>query len=442
MSSDVSPATPDDAATLGRDYNPLAPEAKLDPEAQWTVLQDTDRVHHYVLPEADVAVFSDNPLAARPTTEFWSALRYEDVMHVLSNPKEYLSKDGPGPEYMVQLVEDGVLLFADAPAHLRQRRLAAKAFTPRSVERLIPALEQLIDELIDRVGPKGSMEVLDDLGFPLAIAAITGVMGIPDERADDFRQWGNTIVAAFGGDSSARDDGMIALGDLFAYVQTLIEAIREGTEAAIHPALSDGVLAALVRAEVDGTSLVDEEILFMTMQLITAGYETTTTAIASGIYLLSSHPEQLALVEADPAMYKPAVEEVLRYMSPLEGLFRTTSEDTELGGCPVPRGAKVRACFAAANRDGRRFADPGTFNIQRAADELKNHVAFGHGPHACIGAALARAELRLVLEAVFRRLPGIEVDPDRPPVRNTALVINGFREMHVRWDPANVRPAT
>jgi cytochrome P450 len=440
MTNDSSAEITGDAA-FGCTYNPLGPGAKHDPEAQWTVLQDTDRVHHYVLPASDIAEFSENPLAARPTTEFWSALRYEDVLHVLTNPKQFQSKDGPGPEYMVQLVEDGVLLFADAPAHLRQRRLAAKAFTPRSVERLVPALEQLIDQLIDRVGPKGSMEVLDDLGFPLAIAAITGVMGVPDERADDFRRWGNTIVGAFGGDASARDDGMIALGDLFAYVQELIEAIRDGREAEIYPGLSDGVLAALVRAEVDGMTLSDEEILFMTMQLITAGYETTSTAIASGIYLLCSNPEQRALVEADPALYKPAVEEILRYMSPLEGLFRTTSEDTELGGCPVPHGSKVRATFAAANHDRRRFLDPGTFNIQREPDELKNHLAFGHGPHACIGSALARTELRLAFEAVFRRLPGIEVDPDRPPVRSEVLVINGFREMHVRWDPANVRPA-
>lgn len=435
--SDRSVAGSDFAAT----YDPLAAGAKHDPELQWNALQDTVGVHHFVLPAEAVAQISDNPLAAQPTTEFWSALTYEDVLHVVTNPRSYQSKDGPGPEFMISMVEEGVLLFADAPAHLRQRRLAAKAFTPRSVDRLAEPLQRRVDELLDGIASKGSMEVLDDLAFPLAINAITAIMGIPDVRADDFRRWGNAIVGAFGGDGDARDSGMQALGDLFEYVNELIEAIRAGTEAEIDPGLSDGVLAALVRAEVEGTTLLDEEILFMTMQLVTAGYETTSTAIASGIYLLCTHPEQRAIVEADPAMYKPAVEEILRYMSPLEGLFRTTAEDVELGGCPVPQGSKVRACFAAANRDGRKFQDADTFDVRRDADELKGHLAFGHGPHACIGASLARMELRRALETVFRRFPGLELDPERPPTRNTALVINGFQNLHVRWDPAKVLPA-
>jgi cytochrome P450 len=441
MTSDVRDATGADSDVAGR-YDPLSPAAKHDPESQWNVLQDTVGVHHFVLPEEAVAEISDNPLAAQPTTEFWSALKYEDVLHVVTNPRSYLSKDGPGPEFMISMVEEGVLLFADAPAHLRQRRLAAKAFTPRSVDRLAEPLQVLVDSLIDNIAAKGSMEILDDLSFPMAIQAITSVMGIPDARADDFRRWGNAIVGAFGGDGDSRDEGMEALGDLFECVADLIAAIRAGTEAEIDPALSEGVLAALVRAEVDGTTLLDEEILFMTMQLVTAGYETTSTAIASGIYLLCTHPEQRAIVEADPEMYKPAVEEILRFMSPLEGLFRTTAEDVELGGCPVPHGSKVRACFAAANRDGRKFQDADKFDILRDPEELKGHLAFGHGPHACIGASLARMELRRALETVFRRLPGLELDPDRPPTRNTALVINGFRDVHVRWDPSRVQPAS
>jgi cytochrome P450 len=427
---------------MAQTYEPMSPEVKQDPESYWRVLRTTQPVHHYRLPAEMANVISQNPLAAKPTDEFWSVLRYADVRHVLMNPKEFSSLEGPGPERMTPLVEGGVLLFADDPVHLRQRRLAAKAFTPASVDRLIPQIQEAVDGLIDKIKDEGSMEVMRDVALPMSIRTIARIVGVPVERVDDFRRWGNAIVAAFGGDPEALNEGFVGLSELFAYTQQLIDAIRAGEEHAIGPDLADGVLAGLVHAEVEGTRLNDDEIRLAVMQLITAGFETTSTATANGVHLLCSHPEQRALFEVgDENVVRMAVEEIVRFMSPLEGLFRTTNLDVELGKCPIPAGAKIRAVFAAANRDEEQFTDAGSFRIDRDPTELRKHIGFGLGPHACIGAALARAELRIVFETLFRRLPGLRIDESKPPLRSTALVINGLTELHITWDPTAALPA-
>ncbi len=426
--------------TRSLDYNPTSPEVKRDPEAYWSVLRRTDPVHHFVLPPEELTAASANPLAAEAVAEYWSVLRHADLTHVLQNPRIFPSRHGPGPDRMLSLVEGGVLLWADDPAHLRQRRLAAKAFTPRAVERVVPRIQAVVDSVIDSVAGSGSMEVMSTLGLPLTIRTIVGIMGVPDDRAEDFRRWGNAVVATMGGDASAVEAGMVGIMELFGYVQSLIDAVRG--EDAVDPLLDGGVLAALVRAEYEGTALTDEEIRWICLQLITAGYETTSTATANGVYTLCTHPAQRAAFEvADETGVKRAVEEILRYASPLEGLFRTAEVDVEIGGCPIPAGAKIRAVYASANRDPDAFTDPGEFRIDRDPAELRSHLAFGIGPHACIGSALARAELRIAFETLFRRLPGLELDPDRPPVRNDILIINGFRELHIRWDPARALPA-
>jgi cytochrome P450 len=435
MTATTGPTSP------AQSYDPLSPGVKQDPDRYWRELRTQDPVHHYTLPEDLAGLMSQNPLAAEPTSEFWSALSYDDVRHILMNPKTYSSTQGPGPERMAQLIE--VLLFADDPVHIRQRRLAAKAFTPSAVDRLLPQIQRTADDLIDLFADAGAMEIMRDLALPLSIRTIAGIVGIPIERVDDFRRWGNAIVATFGGDPSALEGGFVAIGELFGYTQTLVDAIRAGNADSIDPGLSDGVLAALVHAEFDGTHLNDDELHWIVLQLITAGFETTSTATANGVYLLCTHPDQRALYDtADEAGKKSAVEEIIRYASPLEGLFRTSNEDVELSGCPIPKGAKIRPVFASANRDEKQFRDAGAFRIDRDPAELRKHLGFGLGPHACIGAALARAELRIVFETLFRRLPGLDLDPEKLAVRSTVLTINGFNELHIRWDPARVRPAS
>jgi cytochrome P450 len=307
------------------------------------------------------------------------------------------------------------------------------------VERLRPRVQQIADELIDGFASTGEAEIMAAFAIPLTVRAIAGIVGVEEARVDDFWSWGNAIVAAFGGDAAAAGAGLVALQELFAYLQTTIEAIR----AAGPP--GDGVLAGLVWAEDDAgddrVRLDDEEIKLATMQLITAGFETTSTATASAIHLLCTHPEERAKLAATPALIGSTVEEVLRFASPLEGLFRTTTADATVAGTTIPAGAKVRIVYASANRDDRRFDDPDTFRIDRDPEELRGHLAFGQGTHYCIGAALARLELTCALATLLRRLPTLELHPSRPAERAAALVINGFRTLPVRWDPTSVVPA-
>ncbi len=159
------------------------------------------------------------------------------------------------------------------------------------------------------------------------------------------------------------------------------------------------------------------------------------------LMLLCTHPEERAKLEADWSRLDTAVEEILRYDAPIEGLFRTTTEPVEIAGCPIPAGAKVRVMYAAANHDDAHFKDAGEFRIDRDPVEVRKHLAFSHGPHACIGASLARAEIGTGLRTLLRRLPGLELDPARPPVRNTSMFINGFSSVPVVRDPARALPA-
>jgi cytochrome P450 len=423
-------------------YNPLSTQAKRDPEAYWRELRKTDPVHHFVLPEDEVARLSANPFAAEPTTEFWTVLRHSDVAYVLQNPQMFSSAQGPGPDRMVQSDDGGVLIFADGAVHLRQRRLAAKAFTPRALEVVLPQIQATMDHVIDAHADQGGMELRSAVGLPLSINTILRIMGLPAERADDFHAWGSAIFQTFGRDPAAIQAGAIALTELFGYLQPLIDAARTGDPATHGGHLDEGVMTALVRAEIEGTRLTDEEIQQIAMQLIVAGYETTSTAFLNGVHTLCTHPEQRQRFEAaDEHGVTQAVEEILRFAGPQAGLFRTTNHDVQIAGCPVPKDAKVRAAFASANHDEDTFTAAHEFRLDREPAEVRSHLAFGLGPHACIGAALARAELRIAFETLFRRLPGLDLDPNRAPVRNSSmLTITGFSELYVRWDPAAVRP--
>lgn len=415
-------------------YDPFSTASKSDPQTYFGLLRTSCPVHHFALPDEVAARINANPLAAQPTREFWSLLRFDDCKTALLDPATFCSKHGPGPEWMLPLTEEGVLLFSDDPAHSRQRRLVVKAFTPRAVERIKPRIEQIANSLIDGFQAAGRVELMEAFAVPLTIRTIAGIVGVEEEHVNDFWRWGNAIVAAFGGSSDANDAALAALQELFGYVQGLVDRIRQGD--CPNPDISEGVLAGLVRAEVDGHRLTDQEIQLATMQLVTAGFETTSTATASAIYLLCTHPSERERLRRHPDLIHAAVEEMLRYASPLEGLFRTTTTPIEVSGTTIPAESKVRIVYASANRDGAHFDDPDVFRIDREPDSLRTHLAFGQGSHYCLGAALARAELTIAVDTLLRRLPGLQLDPTQTPERATALTINGFRSLPITWDTA------
>jgi len=421
------------------DYDPLSSEVKQDPQRYFRELRASCPVHHHRLHDVDVDRMNANPLVARPTAEFWSVFRYGDCAGILQDPEHFSSREGPGPERLQPLNEDGMLLWADDPAHRHQRRIANKAFTPRMVEQMRPRIQQVVDELLSGLAGRGRAELMSDFAVPLAITVIAEILGVGRERVSDFRRWGNATVAAFGGDQDAIEHSVVAMTELFGFLGELIVARRAIAADGGEP--PDDVLTSLIMSDYEGSRFTDDEILMASHQLLTAGFETTSTAIGNAVYLLCTNPSERDKLARDADLVDTLVEEVLRYEAPIEGLFRTTTDAVSVDGTDLPLGAKVRVVFASANRDGSQFEDPDTFRADRDPTEVRRHLAFGFGPHACIGAPLARAELRAAVTSLFGRLPGLALDPEHRPERNDALIINGFRTLPVRWDPVGSPPA-
>ena len=423
---------------LGQAYDPLAEGSKLRSHELFAELRRSCPVHHHRMPEAELERQNRCFLVANPTSEFWSVLRYDDCIDVLRDKEGFSNKEGPGPERMAPLSPDGMLLIADEPVHRRQRQIVNKAFVPRAVDVRRPLIERTIDDLIDAVASRGHADVVSEISIPLTVAMITDFLGAGQDRSAEIARWGAATMAVLGGDPEAVEAGATALAEMFLFVGEQIAERRNRLSAGLP--LPDDVLSAMITAEFEGSVLSDEEICLACAQFLSAGFDTTAIAIGSAIYLLCTHPEERAKLEADWSLLDGAAEECLRYEPPLEGTFRTTKHPVAICGEQIPEGGKVRVVYASANRDEKQFPDADQFRVDRPLAELRRHIAFGHGTHACIGAALARAELTIAVETLLRRLPGLQLDPDREPSRATSLTLNGFDSVPITWDVRNTRP--
>ena len=342
-------------------------------------------------------------------TLIWFVTRYEDVVAVLTDkrfvldPKLALSQEElDALEADSQIPNDERvntnLLAMDGDDHRRLRQLVTKAFTPRMVEQLRPRIQEIADELIDRVQAQGAMELVDDFAFPLPITVIAELLGIPVEDRGRFRTWSNSFVLPPVTDE-LREQFMRHTDEFVAYLDDLFATRRAEP--------TDDLLSALVQAEEHGDRLSQNELRSMAVLLIVAGHETTVSLITNAVRALLSNPDQLASFRGDPSLVRPAVEEVLRYDSPVErSLSRWAAADVEVGGQLVRRGEHVIAVLGSANRDPAQFAEPETLDLRR--EECK-HVGFGRGAHYCLGAPLARLEAEIALGTLFERLPNLRL---------------------------------
>ena len=342
-------------------------------------------------------------------TLIWFVTRYEDVVAVLTDkrfvldPKLALSQEElDALEADSQIPNDERvntnLLAMDGDDHRRLRQLVTKAFTPRMVEQLRPRIQEIADELIDRVQAQGAMELVDDFAFPLPITVIAELLGIPVEDRGRFRTWSNSFVLPPVTDE-LREQFMRHTDEFVAYLDDLFATRRAEP--------TDDLLSALVQAEEHGDRLSQNELRSMAVLLIVAGHETTVSLITNAVRALLSNPDQLASFRGDPSLVRPAVEEVLRYDSPVErSLSRWAAADVEVGGQLVRRGEHVIAVLGSANRDPAQFAEPDTLDLRR--EECK-HVGFGRGAHYCLGAPLARLEGEIALGTLFERLPNLRL---------------------------------
>lgn len=370
---------------------------------------------------------TEDPIHWRPTADgggVWILTGYAAIAALLRDPR--LSSDWPHSARMVQGIATAPeplrttlaaltrfdalqMLNTDPPAHTRLRALAAKVFTPRLVARMRGQIQRLVDDLLDGVQGAGTMDVIRDVAERMPVAVIVALLGLPAADIPLFRRWG-MVFAAY--TDAPRDPAAIAgrqtsIGELQRYVH------EASTWRRAHP--DDGLLSAFVHVAEGGDTLSEEEIAAMIDLLIFAGHETTINLIGNGMDALLRHPEQRALLDRQPALIESAVEEVLRYESPVQRTpGRVATEEIPLDGKRILAGQSLSFLLGAANRDPAQFARPDELDIARAPNR---HLAFGLGPHFCLGAALARLEGQVAIGTMLRRFPAMAVATDTPDWR-------------------------
>ena len=350
----------------------------------------------------------------------WVLTGYDAVYGALRDHETFSSSGPGGYERRDRGATGGglsmVLISDDPPRHTRFRQLVNKAFTPRRVGELEPWIGGVVDELLEGVG--GEHEFVDGFTTPLPVTVIATLLGIPATERDRFKRWSNALLS---GAAGLNEERLAIMGEMMEYLNGAIAAKRAEPTA--------DLITALAEAEIDGERLRDWEVLGFCVLLLVAGNETTTNLLGNLLNVLVERPELWAQLRDDRSLVEPVIEETLRYDSPVQVLFRSTTRDVELCGTTIPARSPVLVCFAAANRDPAGFDEPDQFRLDR---DLKKHLAFGMGVHYCLGSPLARSEARIGLNGLLDRFATVERGAE-PALRQTATqIIRGFERLPLR----------
>jgi len=354
----------------------------------------------------------------------WHVFRYDDVQRVLSEHATFSSRmGGDNPSGTGQLFASS-LITTDPPRHRQLRSLVTQAFTPKAVDALAPRIAGLTDELMAEIAGKGSADLIRDLAYPLPVIVISELMGIPSEDRERFKHWSDVIVSQTR-TLPASETQDSTTSEMVEYFLALIDQRRSrpGTD----------LISSLLAAEIDGQKLTVPELLGFCALLLVAGNETTTNLIGNAVLCLAESPGTLERLLSEPALVPQALEEVLRFRSPVQSMYRVAVADTVVGDHLIPAGAPIVAWIGSANRDGQQFQRAAEFDVDRNPNR---HLAFGHGIHFCLGAPLARLEARIALEALLSRLPGLSVASGAQLERMDSSIVYGLKELPVTWQPA------
>jgi cytochrome P450 len=337
------------------------------------------------------------PVRWHDDRRFWAVCSHATVQQVSSDPETFCSGRGVlmGDRERSVSANDS-LLYLDPPDHGPRRKLVNRAFTPRRVAELEPRIRELCRDLLDALDPTRPVDAVDAVCAPLPLLVIAELLGLPGEDRARFRHWSDAVMAAA---TALDDDNALAALELLGYFEALVDART------IEPRAD--LLSALCSAEVDGERLQRHDVLAFCMTLLVAGNETTRSLLSGGLLALAEHPDQRAALAADPALVPRAVEEMLRWVTPIMAMARTATRPVDLGASTLKGGDYVVLVYGAANRDEEVFGpDADRFDIRRWPNP---HLAFGFGEHFCVGASLARLEARVLFEEVLARWPGYVV---------------------------------
>ena len=377
-----------------------------------------------------------DPVHWSEVNELWVVTKYADVAYVSMNQRLFCSGHGvrPGNPTKIGLIDE------DEPRHTRLRSLINKGFTPRMVGRLEATLRDIVTATIDQVAGRGRCDFVADVAVPIPLLLIAAMIGIRQADRHRFHRWSDALIAADGNldDAEIMTAATTAFLEYSDYLRDIIEDRRRTPR--------DDLVSVLVAAKDVGTladfdnalphrlseehqRLANDELVMLLVILLVAGNETTRNALSGGMQLLLEHPAERRKLIARPDLIRPAVEEMLRLVSPVRTFGRTATCDTELRGKTIERGQTVLMVYPSANRDPDQYDDPEAFRVERNAE----HLAFGIGTHYCLGANLARMEMRITFEELLRRLPDMELDGE-PAMRPSALV-RSCVAMPVRFSP-------
>jgi cytochrome P450 len=363
------------------------------------------------------------PLVRDPRTGLWLLFDYAGVRQALTDHAHFSSS-----LFRAGRSNPNWLIFLDPPRHAMLRGLIDQAFTPRAVAELEPRIRQLSRSLVHAVLPRGEMDLVSEYATPLPMMVVAELIGIPADEWPRFRRWSDEILklSTTLTENSTAAEAVAAYAAVKAEMGPWLAALEQ--ERIAQP--KDDLLTRLMEAEVNGERLTDQEIAGFVELLIVAGQETTSNLIANAMLCFAEHPEQRERLAASPELLPAAIEEVLRFRSPVQWIFRVTTGDVTLHGQTISAGQVVIPMAGAANRDPSVFADPGRFDIGRLPNP---HLAFGHGAHFCIGAALARLETRVALQDLFGRLHKLEVESAAAWEPRAALHVHGPSKLAVRF---------
>lgn len=382
------------------------------------------------------AMREQDPVYQMPETGFFIVSRYADCMEALSKPELFSSKMGfrimEDPPEVKKIFADAygdivdTLVTNDPPSHTRFRKLVNTAFTAGRVAKMVPYIEQVIVDTLNDMAGRAELDIVKEYAVPVPMKIIADQLGVPRDDMDKFKIWSDASVEPLGGmiDKARYIEVAKLIVEMQHYFVRRIEERRQKA--------TDDMLSDLVNAKLDGERPLDTvELLSVIQQLLVAGNETTTNTISSGILMLCRDPAIFAALKASPGSCATFAEEILRLESPVQGLFRKTTQETVLGGKKIPKGAMVNLRYGSANRDEQKFGCPAQTQLDR--ENPRAHLAFAAGIHTCIGAQLARKEIELAMKIFVTRLEGVKVAASQGPLEYyPSLILRGLKNLRVQ----------
>ncbi len=361
------------------DLDPIPQTIADDPHPIYRVLREDEPVHYV------------------EKRDLWVLSRHEDVLAAIKDPETFTSADGVVPSGFKP--EKPTLIVLDPPDHTQMRRAVMRAFTPRRMAAMTDRVRGFARQLLDAFPASGEVDAFESYTDPLPIYVMAELLGVDASERPMFKRCGDAIVYSSGADPASL---LSAQRELTDYLQTVFDERKRDPR--------EDLISLLLTSSEEGRALDNEELLGLCFLLLVAGTETTTSALGNAMLLLERHRDARELLIEDPSLIPAAVEEILRFDSPVQGLSRIVRRDVEIRDQKISEGARVHLLFAAANRDPRVFDEPDRFDITRSPN---NHLAFGLGIHFCLGASLARLELKVGLEELLARAPDYQLSVDR-----------------------------